>query len=62
MHASPVNPHHARRWLILFVIAIAQLMVVDCLLTAVAQASFDESMAAVRTTYEAVHSRSLKGS
>jgi DNA-binding MurR/RpiR family transcriptional regulator len=41
---------------------IAQLMVVDCLFTAVAQASFDESMTAVRTTYEAVHSRSLKGS
>jgi DNA-binding MurR/RpiR family transcriptional regulator len=40
---------------------IAQLMVVDCLFTAVAQASFDESMAAVRTTYKAVHSRSLKG-
>ncbi|WP_240607443.1 MurR/RpiR family transcriptional regulator [Cryobacterium aureum] len=41
---------------------IAQLMVIDCLFTAVAQASFDESMTAVRTTYEAVHSRSLKGS
>jgi len=40
---------------------IAQLMVVDCLFTAVAQASFDESMAAVRTTYSAVHSRSMKG-
>ena len=39
---------------------IAQLMVVDCLFTAVAQATFDESMAAVRTTYTAVHSRSLK--
>lgn len=41
---------------------IAQLMVVDCLFTAVAQASFDESMAAVRRTYKAVHGRSLKGS
>ena len=40
---------------------IAQLMVIDCLFTAVAQASFDESMAALRATYTAVHSRSLKG-
>lgn len=40
---------------------IAQLMVVDCLFTAVAQASFDKSMAAVRTTYSAVHNRSVKG-
>lgn len=37
---------------------IAQLMVVDCLFTAVAQASFEQSMAAVRTTYSAVHTRS----
>ncbi|TFD81040.1 MurR/RpiR family transcriptional regulator [Cryobacterium sp. Sr8] len=36
---------------------IAQLMVVDCLFTAVAQASYDDSMAALRRTYEAVHSR-----
>jgi EmrB/QacA subfamily drug resistance transporter len=28
MPEAPVNPHHARRWLILLVIAIAQLMVV----------------------------------
>jgi len=28
MHESHTNPHHERRWLILFVIAIAQLMVV----------------------------------
>ncbi len=28
MHEPHTNPHHARRWLILFVIAIAQLMVV----------------------------------
>lgn len=41
---------------------IAQLMVIDRLFTAVAQAAFDESMTAIRTTYEAVHSRSLKGS
>lgn len=40
---------------------IAQLMVVDCLFTAVAQASFDESMAALRTTYAAVHSENPKG-
>ncbi len=28
MQEAPTNPHHARRWLILFVVAIAQLMVV----------------------------------
>jgi DNA-binding MurR/RpiR family transcriptional regulator len=39
---------------------IAQLMVVDCLFTAVAQASFEQSMAAVRNTYAAVHGRTLK--
>lgn len=39
---------------------IAQLMVIDCLFTAVAQASFDKSMSAVRSTYSAVHGRSLK--
>ncbi len=40
---------------------IAQLMVVDCLFTAVAQASFEESMAALRKTYSAVHGKSPKG-
>lgn len=37
---------------------IAQLMVVDCLFTGVAQAAYDQSMAALRTTYAAVHHRS----
>jgi DNA-binding MurR/RpiR family transcriptional regulator len=36
---------------------IAQLMVVDCLFTGVAQASYDESMAALRNTYAVVHAR-----
>lgn len=36
---------------------IAQLMVIDCLFTAVAQATFDESTAALRATYAAVHRR-----
>ncbi|WP_214416943.1 MurR/RpiR family transcriptional regulator [Sphaerisporangium fuscum] len=36
---------------------IAQLMVVDCLFTAVAQASYDESMNALRSTYTVVHTR-----
>lgn len=36
---------------------IAQLMVVDCLFTAVAQATFDDSIAALRLTYAAVHHR-----
>ncbi|MEV4019876.1 MurR/RpiR family transcriptional regulator [Nonomuraea angiospora] len=36
---------------------IAQLMVVDCLFTGVAQASYDESMAALRNTYAVVHER-----
>ncbi|MBB4938157.1 DNA-binding MurR/RpiR family transcriptional regulator [Streptosporangium album] len=36
---------------------IAQLMVVDCLFTGVAQASYDESMAALRDTYAVVHDR-----
>ncbi|GAA3563561.1 MurR/RpiR family transcriptional regulator [Nonomuraea rosea] len=36
---------------------IAQLMVVDCLFTGVAQASYDESMAALRNTYAVVHDR-----
>ncbi|MEU0568134.1 MurR/RpiR family transcriptional regulator [Nonomuraea sp. NPDC005983] len=36
---------------------IAQLMVVDCLFTGVAQASYDESMAALRNTYTVVHDR-----
>ncbi len=39
---------------------IAQLMVVDCLFTGVAQASYDQSMAALRTTYSAVHHRALQ--
>jgi len=36
---------------------IAQLMVIDCLFTAVAQARYDESIAALRLTYAAVHRR-----
>ncbi|SDL70078.1 MurR/RpiR family transcriptional regulator [Nonomuraea jiangxiensis] len=36
---------------------IAQLMVVDCLFTGVAQASYDASMAALRDTYAVVHDR-----
>jgi DNA-binding MurR/RpiR family transcriptional regulator len=36
---------------------IAQLMVIDCLFTGVAQSSFDDSMAALRTTYDVVHRR-----
>lgn len=36
---------------------IAQLMVVDCLFIAVAKSTYDESMAALRDTYSAVHSR-----
>ncbi|MGP4100908.1 MurR/RpiR family transcriptional regulator [Nonomuraea sp. KM90] len=39
---------------------IAQLMVVDCLFTAVAQASYDESMEALRNTYAVVHDRVVK--
>jgi DNA-binding MurR/RpiR family transcriptional regulator len=39
---------------------IAQLMVVDCLFTGVAQASYDESMEALRATYEVVHDRVVK--
>ncbi|MFI6923423.1 MurR/RpiR family transcriptional regulator [Nonomuraea spiralis] len=38
---------------------IAQLMVVDCLFTGVAQASYDESMAALRNTYAVVHERTV---
>lgn len=34
---------------------IAQLMVVDCVFIGVAQASYDESMEAIRNTYAAVH-------
>lgn len=41
---------------------IAQLMVIDCLFIAVAQASYDESMAALRSTYAAVHSRRFQSS
>lgn len=40
---------------------IAQLMVVDCLFTAVAQASYDSSMEALRNTYRIVHDRSGQG-
>lgn len=36
---------------------IAQLMVIDCLFTAVAQATYEESIAALRVTYAAVHRR-----
>lgn len=37
---------------------IAQLMVVDCLFTGIAQATYDQSMSALRTTYAAVrHNR-----
>ncbi|MEV0590044.1 MurR/RpiR family transcriptional regulator [Nonomuraea cavernae] len=39
---------------------IAQLMVVDCLFTGVAQASYDESMAALRNTYTVVHDRVIR--
>ncbi|MEV0388384.1 MurR/RpiR family transcriptional regulator [Nonomuraea sp. NPDC050643] len=39
---------------------IAQLMVVDCLFTGVAQASYDESMQALRDTYAVVHDRVVK--
>ncbi|GAA1677625.1 MurR/RpiR family transcriptional regulator [Nonomuraea maheshkhaliensis] len=39
---------------------IAQLMVVDCLFTGVAQASYDESMRALRDTYAVVHDRVVK--
>ncbi|MER6945881.1 MurR/RpiR family transcriptional regulator [Nonomuraea sp. NPDC000554] len=39
---------------------IAQLMVVDCLFTGVAQASYDESMAALRNTYTVVHDRIVR--
>lgn len=39
---------------------IAQLMVVDCLFTGVAQASYDESMQALRNTYAVVHDRVVK--
>ncbi|MEU1392006.1 MULTISPECIES: MurR/RpiR family transcriptional regulator [unclassified Nonomuraea] len=38
---------------------IAQLMVVDCLFTGVAAASYDESMAALRNTYAVVHDRTV---
>lgn len=36
---------------------IAQLMVIDCLFTGVAQASYDDSIAALRRTYTVVHRR-----
>ncbi|PZG15708.1 MurR/RpiR family transcriptional regulator [Nonomuraea aridisoli] len=39
---------------------IAQLMVVDCLFTGVAQASYDASMEALRNTYEVVHDRVVR--
>ncbi|TDD01241.1 MurR/RpiR family transcriptional regulator [Nonomuraea deserti] len=38
---------------------IAQLMVVDCLFTGVAQASYDASMEALRNTYAVVHDRAV---
>ncbi|TYB63976.1 MurR/RpiR family transcriptional regulator [Nonomuraea sp. PA05] len=41
---------------------IAQLMVVDCLFTGVAQASYDASMEALRNTYAVVHDRRVKRS
>ncbi len=40
---------------------IAQLMVVDCLFTGVAQASYDASMEALRSTYTIVHDRNTRG-
>ncbi|MFC7039914.1 MurR/RpiR family transcriptional regulator [Nonomuraea rubra] len=39
---------------------IAQLMVVDCLFTGVAQASYDASMEALRNTYALMHDRRVK--
>ncbi|SEG90461.1 DNA-binding transcriptional regulator, MurR/RpiR family, contains HTH and SIS domains [Nonomuraea solani] len=39
---------------------IAQLMVVDCLFTGVAQGSYDSSMEALRNTYAVVHDRVVK--
>ncbi|MGW0810684.1 MurR/RpiR family transcriptional regulator [Nonomuraea sp. NPDC002799] len=39
---------------------IAQLMVVDCLFTGVAQASYDDSMQALRDTYAVVHDRVIR--
>ncbi|WP_043622186.1 MurR/RpiR family transcriptional regulator [Nonomuraea candida] len=39
---------------------IAQLMVVDCLFTGVAQASYDASMRALRDTYAVLHDRRVK--
>lgn len=39
---------------------IAQLMVVDCLFIGVAQTHYEESMAALRTTYDAVQSRASR--
>jgi EmrB/QacA subfamily drug resistance transporter len=45
MTDSHVNPHHARRWLILFVIAIAQLMVVlDATVVNIALPSAQEAL------------------
>lgn len=40
---------------------IAQLMVVDCLFTGVAQASYSRSMSALRRTYDAVHRPTAPG-
>ncbi len=40
---------------------IAQLMIVDCVFIGVAQANYDESMAAIRNTYAAVHHLRAKG-
>lgn len=39
---------------------IAQLMIVDCLFVGVVQTSYDSSMAAIRTTYDAVRPRSAR--
>ncbi len=39
---------------------IAQLMVIDCLFIGVAQAHYEESMAAIRQTYAAIHKASSK--
>lgn len=40
---------------------IAQLMVVDCVFIGVAQANYDDSMAAIRDTYAAVHRQRVGG-
>jgi EmrB/QacA subfamily drug resistance transporter len=46
MHEPHANPHHAKRWLILFVVAIAQLMVVlDATVVNIALPSAQEALA-----------------